>query len=70
MCPMTKTCMGMTEKRPSGLPLMLPGVVLIVVGVLIAIEPQILVGLIAAACVLLGIILLMMARSIRKVGAQ
>jgi hypothetical protein len=35
MCPMAKMCMGMTEKRPSGLLLMLPGVLLIVVGVLI-----------------------------------
>lgn len=70
MCPMAKMCMGMTEKRPSGLLLMLPGVMLIVVGVLIVIEPKILVWLIATACVLLGIMLLMMAKFVRKVGAQ
>jgi hypothetical protein len=45
MCPMAKMCMGLTEKRPSGLLLMLPGVLLIVVGVLIVIEPRILVWL-------------------------
>lgn len=70
MCPMAKMCAGITQKRPSGLLLMLPGFVLIVMGVLIAIEPQILVWLMAAACVLLGIMLLMMAGFIRKVGAQ
>jgi uncharacterized membrane protein HdeD (DUF308 family) len=68
MCPMAKMCAGIT--RPSGLLLMLPGIVLIVVGVLIAIEPKILVWLMAAASVLLGIILLMTASFIRKVGAQ
>jgi uncharacterized membrane protein HdeD (DUF308 family) len=70
MCPMAKMCMGMTEKRPSGLLLMLPGVLLIVVGVLIVIEPRILVWLMATASVLLGIMLLMMASFIRKVGIQ
>ncbi|MDX1486983.1 MAG: hypothetical protein R3268_02200 [Acidiferrobacterales bacterium] len=69
MCPMAKMCIGMMGKRPSGLLLMLPGVVLIVVGVLIIIEPKILVWLIAAASVLVGIMLLMMASSIRKIGA-
>jgi hypothetical protein len=57
MCPMAKMCMGLTEKRPSGLLLMLPGVLLIVVGVLIVIEPRILVWLMATASVLLGIML-------------
>jgi uncharacterized membrane protein HdeD (DUF308 family) len=70
MCPMARMCAGITQKRPSGLLLMLPGVVLIVVGVLIAIEPRILVWLMATASVLLGIMLLMMASFIRKVGAQ
>lgn len=70
MCPMAKMCMGMTAKRPSGFVLMLPGVLLIVVGVLIVIEPKILVWLMAAAAVLLGIMLLVMASFIRKIGAQ
>lgn len=41
MCPMVKMCAGITQKRPSGLLLMLPGVVLIVVGGLIAINPRV-----------------------------
>jgi hypothetical protein len=49
---------------------MLPGVLLIVVGVLIVIEPRILVWLMATASVLLGIMLLMMASFIRRMSAQ
>lgn len=70
ICPMAKMCMGMTEKGPSGVLLMLPGVLLILVGVLIVIEPTILVWLMATASVLLGIMLLMMASFIRRIGAQ
>jgi len=70
MCPMAKMCMGMMEKRPSGFLLMLPGVLLIVVGALIVIEPRILVWLIAAASVFMGVMLLMMAGFLRKMGAQ
>ena len=70
MCPMAKMCMGMTERRPFGFLLMVPGVLLIGLGVLIVIEPRILVWLIAMASILGGILLLMMASFIRKVGAQ
>lgn len=70
MCPMAKMCSGMTRKRPSGLLLMLPGLVMIVVGVLIVIEPGILVWLVAIACVLVGVMLLTMASFIRKMGAR
>jgi len=70
MCPMAKMCMRMMEKRPSGVLLMLPGLLLIVVGALIVIEPKILVWLIAAASVFMGVMLLMMAGFLRKMGAQ
>lgn len=70
MCPMATMCAGMMEKRPTGVLLLLPGILLIVVGVLIVIEPKILVWLMATASVLLGIMLLLMARFIRKIGAQ
>jgi hypothetical protein len=70
MCPMARMCIGMMGKRPSGLLLILPGVVLIVVGVLIVIEPKTLIWLMAAASVLVGIMLLMMATFIRKVGVR
>ena len=70
MCPMAKMCMGMTAKPPSGFLLMLPGAVLIIVGILILIEPTILVWLIAATSILLGLMMLMMATFIRRFGAQ
>lgn len=70
MCPMAKMCKGMMEKPPFGLLLMFPGAVLIVVGVLIFLEPRILVWLMGAAFVLLGVMLLMMASFIRRLGVQ
>jgi len=70
MCPMAKMCAGMMGKRPSGFLLLLPGVLLIVVGALIVIEPKILIWLMATASVLLGVLLLVMAGFIRKIGNQ
>jgi len=69
-CPMANMCMGMMQRRLPSFLLMLPGISLIVVGVLIVIEPSILVWLMAAASVLLGIMLLMMAGFIRRMGTQ
>lgn len=67
---MAQTCMGMMGKRPSGLLLMLPGVLLIALGPLIVIKPQILVWLLAVGSVLLGTMLLLMAGFMRRMGAQ
>ncbi|MDH3469033.1 MAG: hypothetical protein OES26_24640 [Gammaproteobacteria bacterium] len=69
MCPMARMCGGMMKKRSSGWLLMLPGILLIILGVLIFVEPQILVWFIAAATILMGIMLLMMAGFIRRMGA-
>lgn len=70
MCPMAAMCKGMMKKPPSGLAVMLAGAVLIAVGVLIVLEPQILVWLMGAAFVMLGIMLLMMANFVRRLGVQ
>lgn len=70
MCPMAKMCKGMMGKPPSGFSAMLAGVVLIVAGALIVVEPRILVWLVGAAFVLFGIILLVMANFIRRLGVQ
>lgn len=70
MCPMAAMCKGMMKKPPSGLAVMLAGAVLIAVGVLIGLEPQILVWLMGAAFVMLGIMLLMMANFVRRLGVQ
>jgi len=70
MCPMAKMCEGMMKKSPSGLAAMVAGIMLIVVGALIFVEPRILVWLAAAALVLVGIMLLVMAKLIRRPGIQ
>lgn len=62
MCPMASMCERMMEKPGSGLLLMLPGAVLILLGALIFLEPRIVVWLAGTVAVLLGVMLLMMAR--------
>lgn len=70
MCSMATMCKGLMEQPSSGFLLMLPGAVLVVVGVLTIIDPTILVWLVATASVLLGIMLLMMANFIRRLGVR
>ena len=70
MCPMAETCKGMMEKPSSGYMIIVPGIVLIVLGVLVVIEPRILVWLVAVALVLMGIAMLMLAGFIRNVGRR
>ena len=70
MCPMAETCKGMMEKPFSGIKLIVPGLVFIALGVLIIYEPRILVWIIAAAFVLFGIMMLMMASFVRKIGTK
>ena len=70
MCPMAETCKGMMEKPFSGLALIIPGIVLIVLGVSVLIEPRILLWLVAVALIVMGIAMVMLSRFMRKVGAR
>jgi len=70
MCPMAETCKGMMEKPFSSLTLTVPGLVFIALGVLIILEPRILAWIIATAFVLLGIMMVMMASFVRKIGTK
>ena len=70
MCPMAAMCKGMMKRPPSGLAVMLAGAVLIAVGALIFLEPRILVWLMGTAFVMMGIMLLMMANFVRRMGVQ
>ncbi|HSC93430.1 MAG TPA: hypothetical protein VLC73_00515 [Burkholderiales bacterium] len=70
MCPMAKMCEGMMKKPPSGFAAMVAGIMLIVLGALILVEPRILVWLAGAALVLFGMMLLLMSRFIRRLGVQ
>jgi uncharacterized membrane protein HdeD (DUF308 family) len=62
MCPMAETCKGMMERPVSGFRIVIPGIFLIVLGVVVLIEPRSLVWLVAAVLVVMGIAMLMLAR--------
>jgi hypothetical protein len=49
---------------------MLPGVVLILLGVAVLIQPQVLVWLVASTAVLLGVAMLLMAHFMYRLGAK
>ncbi len=70
MCPMAETCGAMMSKPFSGAAFFLPGLILIALGILVIIYPLILAWLVAAALVLFGIIMLVMATFIRKIGSR
>ena len=62
MCPMAKMCDRMMEKPHSSSLLILPGVLLIALGVLVFIEPKIAAWLVGTLLVLMGAMFFMMAR--------
>ncbi len=70
MCPMAGMCKGMMEKQGSSFVLLILGVVFIILGVVILIEPHILLWLVALALIVMGVAMLMIARFIRRSGAQ
>jgi len=70
MCPMAETCKGMMERPFSGLALIVPGIVLIVLGVSVLIEPRIILWLVAVALIVMGIAMVMLSRFMRKAGAR
>ena len=70
MCPMAETCKGMMERPFSGVVMMIPGIVFIVLGVLIVVWPPVLPWLVAVACILAGAAMLMMANFMRGVGGK
>jgi uncharacterized membrane protein HdeD (DUF308 family) len=70
MCPMAETCKGMMEKPTSRFALIIPGVILIILGVTVLIEPRILAWLVAIALIVMGIAMLMLTRFVRRVGEQ
>jgi uncharacterized membrane protein HdeD (DUF308 family) len=66
MCPMAETCKGMMEKPRSGFMLLMPGLVLIILGVAVLIEPKIL----AISLIFMGIAMLMLARFMRNISGR
>ena len=70
MCPMAETCKGMMERPVFGLVMVIPGVTFIAVGVLIAVWPSVLPWLVAAACIVAGGAMLVMANVMRRFGTR
>lgn len=68
MCPMSSMCKGLMGKRHSRLVMLLPGLVFILLGIIILMEPRVLVWLIAAFVIVLGILFLMMGNFIHRMG--
>ncbi len=70
MCPMAKTCTGMMEKTSFGAFLIVPGLLFIAACVLIIFVPQVVIWLMAAASILFGVALLLVANIMRGAGAR
>lgn len=68
MCPMAPMCKRMMEKPPSSAWAILAGAVLVGIGLLVLVEPRVLVWLAGAALVTFGMMLFMMASVLRKLG--
>ena len=70
MCPMAAMLKRTAGKPTLGILLMIPGLLLIAVGVLIVFEPIILVWLMAAMAVLMGVVMLMIAGFLHRLGGR
>ncbi len=66
MCPMASMCRGMMQKSFSGVWLIIPGVLFISFGVLMVIEPRILLWVMAAGFFLFGTVMIVMVSLMRR----
>ena len=70
MCPMAEMCKGMMNRPMSSFALIVPGVLLILLGIVVIIEPRILSWLVAAALIVMGGAMLAMAKLMGRVGKR
>jgi hypothetical protein len=70
MCPMASMCKGMAEKPGFGFLLLIPGLLLVLGGVWILIEPRVLVWLLGSASIFIGVVMLFFAIFMRKMSAR
>lgn len=70
MCPMAASCRRMAEGRFPRFLMPLPGLLFIAFGVLILLVPALLVWLIALACIGMGIMMLIFAGFMSRMGSQ
>ena len=69
-CPMSEMCQGMFKSPKVSVYLTLLGFVLVFVGILILIEPSVLVWLVGCLFILLGLAMFTMTAVLRKRGAD
>jgi uncharacterized membrane protein HdeD (DUF308 family) len=66
MCPMAEICKGRMEKPFSGFIIVVPGILLLALGVVVLIEPRVLVWLAATILIVTGIAALTFARFLQS----
>lgn len=69
LCPMASFCKGMSEKPIPLAMTITPGLILILIGIVVLLEPKVLVWLVAGVTILIGVLLVMLAVWIRRIGA-
>lgn len=71
-CPMASMCQGLVANRKAWLPfvMMIPGVILVALGVLVIVEPKIVVWLVAAALIVFGGLMIAMVGGLRLLAAR
>lgn len=70
LCPMAETCKTMMNRPRTGAAFMVPGVLFILLGVIVLIEPRILVWLVSIAFIFAGMAMLMFGWFMRKMGER
>ena len=70
MCPMAGICRGIAQKPGAGLVLLVPGVLLVALGIVILVEPRVLVWIVALALIFMGIALVLLGRMMRRLVSQ
>ena len=67
---MAAACKGMMDKPMSGLVLVIPALVFVILGVAILIAPQILAWLVGIALIVKGVVMLVFGRYMRKLAKR
>jgi len=70
MCPMAAACKGMMDKPTSGLVLVIPALIFVIIGVAVLIAPQILAWLVGIALILMGVAVLVLGRFMRRFSGR
>jgi uncharacterized membrane protein HdeD (DUF308 family) len=70
MCPMAATCQSMMSRPMAGTFLLIPGVLMIALGIAVLVEPRILVWLVGLAFIAMGCMILIGSRFMRGISER